>query len=57
MDIRPDLRRAGERSAATSTGRASLGSFLFVAPRQQPHPRAELGLHIQHPLTRKVTDR
>ena len=40
-----------ERSAAIATERASLGSFLFVVPgRQQPHPGAELGLHVEDPL-------
>ena len=60
---RPDLHHRGvvlgraprgrrrARSAATATERASFGSFLFDLPGvEQPHPRRELGLHIQHPL-------
>jgi hypothetical protein len=43
---------AGERSAATATGRASFGSFLLVARWQQPQPGTQLGLHIDHVLTR-----
>jgi hypothetical protein len=44
--------REAERSAATATERASLGSFLFTARVASSRtPGAELGLHIQHLLT------
>ena len=43
---------SGERSAATATERASLGSFLFTVPGiEKPHPRGELRLHIQNLFT------
>ena len=47
-------RRPGARSAAMATDRASLGVVLVRRPgRQQPHPGAQLGPHIEHPLARR----
>ena len=50
--IGPDFPDAGRAQRGHGTDRASLGAFLSCHQRQQPDPGAQLGLHIQHPLTR-----
>jgi hypothetical protein len=51
--IRPDLPAASRAQRGNGHRPGIVGVILVrVTGRQQPHPRTELGLHIQHPLTR-----
>jgi len=47
-------RRAGRRPQRRDGDRPGIVGVVLVhiADGQQPHPRSQLGLHIQHPLTR-----